>query len=249
MLLVVPAVFARRAALQLLAGSLLTALPGRPASAAAGSATGDLARKCTTLSNPSTTIVTCLGFGLSSEGRVSGCAADEACVATSAIRNPSKYGPPWRPGSSLEDTDKARAWRAVVAAVAEEPGLKIVEQNDAVPYLRAEATAAVPPDGSGTDDVEFVLRDDGGVRLLYRSATRQAVFVYPLQQPLANQDSHIKRLASIRTRLGWEEAGLPTDGKALDKEMMARYKVPTAKRIFGLELGGMKPNYEDDDDF
>ena len=33
----------------------------------------------------------------------------------------------------------------------------------------------IPVDG--TDDVEFVLRDDGGVRLLYRSATRQAALV------------------------------------------------------------------------
>ena len=64
-------------------------------------------------------------------------------------------------------------WRAVVAAVTDEPGLTIVEQDDSVPYLRAEAQSTIPPDG--TDDVEFVLRDDGGVRLLYRSATRQAV--------------------------------------------------------------------------
>lgn len=226
-------------------------LPPKSAKAASGSITGDeytaAGRKCQTISDPSKTVVTCRGFGLSSDKRVGGCAADEACVATSAIQNPSKYGPPWRPGSSLEAADLARSWRAVVAAVAEEPGLKIVEQDDAVPYLRAEATSAVPIDG--TDDVEFVLRDDGGVRLLYRSATRQAVFVYPLQQPLNNQQSHIKRLASIRTRLGWEEAGLPTDGKALDREMMERYRVPTAKRIFGLELGGMRAPSDDDDDY
>ena len=69
--------------------------------------------------------------------------------------------------------------RPALAARLQEPGLKIVEQDDNVPYLRAEAQATIPPDG--TDDVEFVLRDDGGVRLLYRSATRQAVFLYPLQ--------------------------------------------------------------------
>ena len=75
------------------------------------------------------------------------------------------------------------------------------------------------------------------------------VGMMPLQQPVANQQSHIKRLASIRARLGWGEAGLPADGQALDKEMMERYKVPTAKRIFGLELGGMRAPSDDDDDY
>ena len=142
-MLVLGPTLARRAVLHLLAGGL-TALPGGPTSAA--SVTGDAARRCTTVSNPSTTVVTCLGFGLSSEQRVAGCAADEACVATSAVRNPSKYGPPWRPASALEETDRTRAWRAVVAAVTVEPGLTIVEQDDAVPYLRAEAQAALPTD-------------------------------------------------------------------------------------------------------
>lgn len=210
--------------------------PAPPAPAA--TITGDVARKCKTVSTPSTTTVTCLGFGLSPEGRVAGCAADEACVGTSAIKNPSKYGPPWRPSSGFESADPARAWRSVVAAVAEEPGLKIVEQDDTRRYLRATGPATVPPDG--TDDVEFILNSDGAVRLLYRSATRQAVFVYPLQQPLANQVSHGQRLGSIRNRLGWEEAGLPTDGKKLDAEMSERYGVPTATRWFGLELGGMR---------
>ena len=35
--------------------------------------------------------------------------------------------------------------------------------------------------------------------------------------PLTNQASHLKRLASIRKRLGWEEAGLPADGEALGR--------------------------------
>ena len=175
---------ARRAVLQLLAGGLsLGALPGEPASAASVTGVGGEARRCVTVSDPSKTIVTCRGFGLSRdtlksgaiESRVGGCAADEACVATSAVRNPTKYGPPWRPVSKLEESDQARAWRAVVAAVTDEPGLTIVEQDDSVPYLRAEAQSTIPPDG--TDDVEFVLRDDGGVRLLYRSATRQAALV------------------------------------------------------------------------
>ena len=123
--------------------------------------------------------------------------------------------------------------------------MNIVDQDDGKRYLRAVATALVPADG--IDDVEFVLRDDGGVRLLYRSATRQSVFVYPLQQPLANQESHIQRLLSIRTRLGWEEAGLPVDGTSLSSEMSARYNVPTAKRWFGLELGGMRVPEEDEE--
>ena len=239
------ATIGRRAALTL-AAALVAQPPPHAATAASGSVTGDTERRCITTSNPSATIVTCQGYGLT-DNRVNGCSADEACVATSAVRNPSKYGPPWKPVSAQEVSDGARAWRSLVAAVDEEPGLTIVERDDKGLYLRATGTSTVPPDG--TDDVEFLLRDgqDNDVRLLFRSATRQAVFLYPLQQPVANQESHVKRLASIRRRLGWTEAGLPTDGKSLDAEMMARYKVPTATRWFGLELGGMKVPEEYDD--
>jgi len=157
-----------------------------------------------------------------------------------------RYAPPWRPLSQQELGDGARAWRSVVAAVAEQPGLKIVEQNDERRYLRATGVSAVPPDG--TDDVEFVLRDDGGIRLLYRSATRQSIFLYPLQQPVANQQSHQERLIAIRRRMGWEEAGLPSDGRYLDQQMHERYKVPTVTRWFGLELGGMRVPADDEGD-
>jgi len=130
--------------------------------------------------------------------------------------------------------------------VEDEPDLNIVDRDDERRYLRAVGAATVPPDG--TDDVEFRLSTDGGIRLLYRSATRQSVFLYPLQQPVANQDSHAKRLLSIRRRLGWEEAGLPSDGAALATEMSDRYKVPTAKRWFGIELGGSRVPSDDEYD-
>ena len=214
-----------------------------PAPAITGDITGDVSRRCSTISTPSATTVTCLGFGLSPDGRIGGCASDEACIATSAVRNPSKYGPPWRPVSTAEAADTSRAWRSIVAAVQEEPGLTIVDQNDQARYLRASGKSTIPSEG--TDDVEFVLRDGN---LLYRSATRQSLYLYPLQQPVDNQLSHNVRLSAIRARLGWEEAGLPTDGEGLADEMSQRYGVPTAKRWFGLELGGMRVDEDVDTD-
>lgn len=194
-------------------------------------------------------MVTCLNFGLSAKDqRLSTCAADESCISTSAVRNPSKYGPPWKPVNQMEKSDASRAWRAVVSAVVEEPGLKIVEQDDDVRYIRATGLSTVPQDG--TDDVEFIMRSEGERAdvLLYRSATRQSLFLYPLQQPVANQKSHEQRLTSIRRRMGWEEAGLPSDGRYLADEMSTRYNVPTATRWFGLELGGMKAPRDDEYD-
>jgi hypothetical protein len=38
---------------------------------------------------------------------------------------------------------------------------------------------------------------------LYRSVSRDAVFVYPLQQPVADRGAHAARLEDLRSRLGW----------------------------------------------
>lgn len=211
--------------------------------AVAGDITGDSSsRYCQTSSTPAATVVTCLGFGLDSNSRLHGCAADEACVASAAVNNPSKFSPPWAPMStSREAKDGQRAWRALVSAVEDEPGLTIVERNDERLYLRATAPAAVPTDG--TDDVEFRLLDEaGGPRALYRSATRQSVFVYPLQQPIPNQKTHAERLERIRVRLGWESLGLAGDG-ALEANMGFRQ----ARNFFGLQLQGISVPEEYDD--
>jgi len=220
-----------------------------PSRTPAADITGDVSRKCNTVSTSSYTMVTCQNFGLSKEQRLSTCAADESCISTSAVRNPSKYGPPWKPVNAAEAASADRAWRAVVSAVTDEPGLNIVEKDDGARYLRATGVATVPTDG--TDDVEFIMRTEGNRAdvLLYRSATRQSLFLYPLQQPVANQKSHEQRLISIRRRMGWEEAGLPSDGKYLANEMSTRYNVPTATRWFGLEFGGMKAPRDDDDEY
>lgn len=216
-----------------------------PLSALAASVTGqtDSSRVCKTVSTPAATITTCLGYGLQKDGRLNGCAADEACIATSAVRNPSKFAPPWTPNSvSPEASDINRAWRSLVGAVQDQSDLKIVERSDDSFYLRCTGTATVPADG--VDDVEFRMLAETPPRALFRSATRQSVFVYPLQQPVPNQKSHAERLEQIRRRLGWETLGLAGDG-ALEAEM-GRQQV---QNFFGLQLRGVSipKDYEYDD--
>ena len=200
--------------------ALTCAMMPQSAFAAQGSVTGQAGRRCKTESNPAVTVVTCLGFGLQRDGRLAGCAADEACISSSAVNNPSKFAPPWAPPTvSPEASDAARAWRSLIGAVQDQPGLEIVEKDDSNYYMRAQALSSV----SGLDaidDVEFLLRGDAGAvpRALFRSATRQSVFVYPLQQPVPNQKGHSERLEAIRQRLGWENQGLSSDS-VLEAEM------------------------------
>ena len=214
-----------------------------PSSALAASITGqtDASRLCKTASTPAATVVTCLGYGIQKDGRLAGCSADEACIATSAVRNPSKFAPPWAPNKlSPEASDVKRAWRSLVAAVEEQEGLTMVDRVDDDYYLRCTAPSAVPSDG--IDDVEFRLLAELPPRAVFRSASRQSVFVYPLQQPLPNQKSHAERLEAIRIRLGWETLGLAGDG-ALEAEMGGRQ----VRNFFGLQLRGVEVPEDYDD--
>lgn len=134
------------------------------------------------------------------KGRLEKCRGDMPCISTTSVGNPSKFGPPW---SYQPETDDANvAWQSLKRAVGENRDKgKIVEAIDGPDeyYLRAE----FPSSFKGTDDVEFRLLTKDSL-VTYRSASREAFFLYPLQTPV-NTDKNKTRLVDIRQQLGWEE--------------------------------------------
>lgn len=134
------------------------------------------------------------------KGRLAKCTGDIPCISTTSVGNPSKFGPPWSYQPQTDDPDAA--WSALKQAVSENrDNGKIVESLDGPKeyYLRAEFPSSI----RGTDDVEFRLVKDDSL-VTYRSASREAIFLYPLQTPI-NFDKNRTRLSDIRNSLGWEE--------------------------------------------
>lgn len=159
---------------------------------------------CVTQSDPSRTIVTCTGELFhgdpndSINSRLSGVAATENGVGTSAIKNPSRYSPPWT--YLTETSDATVAWKSLQRAIVEAGAtLELVTDR----YIHATAPTVSPPGLTSVDDLEFLLRPDDRV-VLYRSVSRSAIFVYPLTQPVSDQNSNLKRLEKIRNNLGWD---------------------------------------------
>jgi uncharacterized protein (DUF1499 family) len=169
---------------------------------------------CTTQSDPSRTIVTCRGEVLDgqpegSERRLGRISAAENGVSTSAVKNPSRYSPPW--SYLTETSDPVVAWKSLRTTVLETlPDVKVVTDTDT--YLHVTVPTIQPPlsgvldEEAALDDLEFLIRPDDQL-VLYRSASRTAVFVYPLTQPVSDGNSNSKRLERIRQSLGWSVMG------------------------------------------
>ena len=124
----------------LLIGSAGAVLPANAVEAAKETPTNQAAtsagrRGCKTDSNPSRTLVECRGElrTFNSDGRLSSVSATANGVSTSAVRNPSRFSPPWT--YLTETSDATVAWNSLVKAVSAADGkVEIVELTDECKY-------------------------------------------------------------------------------------------------------------------
>lgn len=134
------------------------------------------------------------------KGRLEKCRGDVPCISTTSVGNPSKFGPPWSYQPQTDDADVA--WASLKKAVEENKDHGVIVDSVDGPktyYMHAEFPSSV----RGTDDIEFRLVKSDSL-VTYRSASREAIYIYPIQTPI-NLEKNKTRLEDIRRDLGWEE--------------------------------------------
>ena len=92
-------------------------------------------RGCKTDTTPARTVVECRGelMANNKERRLSGVSATANGVSTSAVKNPSRFSPPWT--YLTETSDSTKAWSSLVDAVkGVDDRMEIVELTDDCKY-------------------------------------------------------------------------------------------------------------------
>ena len=92
-------------------------------------------KECRTNTTPARTLVECRGELLANnkERRLSGVSATANGVSSSAVKNPSRFSPPWT--YLTETSDSTKAWSSLVDAVkGVDDSMEIVELTDDCKY-------------------------------------------------------------------------------------------------------------------
>lgn len=135
------------------------------------------------------------------KGRLLPCKTISNCISTSSINSIEKYGRPW----TFENDPKSE-FNAIIEAIKSDSFLKIVDTNDDILYIRAEAKSAVPP--SGIDDIEFLVNGLDKI-IAYRSNSRETLMAGT--QLIGDGGSNRNRLESIKRKLGVSEMKVADD--------------------------------------
>jgi len=133
--------------------------------------------ECITESNPQVTTQFCRQVGLTTDGRLRGCNANENCFSTSA-KAAAKRTNPWHYKGSSE-----AAFQEIKVA-AELEGLTILKAKEATYILAAQKNVPKQPAGSSIF-YEFLVRPEDQA-VLYRGVVDKTIFLYPLQQPVSD---------------------------------------------------------------
>lgn len=148
--------------------------------------------ECLTKSNPQATTQICRQLGLTSDGRLRGCNANENCFSTSA-KAATKRSKPWHFSQPPEEAF------ATLKTAMELEGLSILKSNPKSLYvLGSQSSVPKQPPGS-TLFYEFLLRPADKI-VLYRAVVDKTVFVYPLQQPISDFGVLTSQLGKILAR-------------------------------------------------